>query len=370
MIDGEDSDGIPSGVTSFVNPDAVGNAGGVTIFTGNLSLTNGGRVSASTFGQGNAGSVNIAASDTITIDGEGSRGISGITSRVNSGAEGDAGGVTIDTGSLNLTNRGRVDASASGQGNAGRLTVQANSVSLDDASIRASTRSGTGGIITLRIDNELTLDNNSLISAEAFNNANGGNIDIDAEFIITYLSSGNGNDIIASAGEGRGGNINIAAESVFNLQEGEAIDGNGTNDIDVSGNLDDGQVNIITPTVDIIQGLVEAPENVVEPEQTVAQACQSDRIAGKVSGLEIKGKGGIPPLPTEPMDADAILVNGKIATTNPQAQSLDIKPIQTSQGDIYPARGIIVTESGEVILTAYPTDGIDTRTPQISPNCS
>ena len=39
-------------------------------------------------------------------------------------------------------------------------------------------------------------------------------------------------------------------------------------------------------------------------------------------------------------------------------------------GDIYPARGIIKTEDGQIILTVYPTDNINTRTPQISPNCS
>ena len=45
------------------------------------------------------------------------------------------------------------------------------------------------------------------------------------------------------------------------------------------------------------------------------------------------------------------------------SQIFDIKPIKTSIGDIYPARGIVKTEDGRVILTAYPTDNIDTRTP-------
>ena len=47
-----------------------------------------------------------------------------------------------------------------------------------------------------------------------------------------------------------------------------------------------------------------------------------------------------------------------------------IKPIKTSMGDIYPARGIIKTEDGEIILTVYPTDNIDTRTPHNSANCT
>ncbi|WP_019507897.1 hypothetical protein [Pleurocapsa sp. PCC 7319] len=108
----------------------------------------------------------------------------------------------------------------------------------------------------------------------------------------------------------------------------------------------------------------------MQPEQTTAQACRSDRVAGQSGGLTIKGQGGVPAEPIEPFIADSILVNGQTGTQNEQTQYLDIKPISTGIGDITPARGVMVTESGEVILTAYPTDNIDTRTPHISANCS
>ena len=132
----------------------------------------------------------------------------------------------------------------------------------------------------------------------------------------------------------------------------------------------DGVVTITTPDVNPLQGATELPSDVVEPEQTVAQVCRSDRTTGKVSGLTVRGKGGVPPNPTEPMNSDAILVEGEINNLHPQAQSIDIKAIATDEGDIYPARGVIVTESGEVILTAYPTDVIDNRTPDLKANCS
>ena len=107
--------------------------------------------------------------------------------------------------------------------------------------------------------------------------------------------------------------------------------------------------------------------------QTVAQACQSDRLAGKISNFTLEGRGGIPPQPIEPIDLDTILVNGKTTTPQPpvqsQVQSLDIKPIKTSIGDILPAKGVIKTEDGQIILTAYSTDKIPTRTPDVSPNC-
>ena len=94
-VDGEDpsDDETVGGIFSTVEDGAIGNAGGVEITTGNLTLTNAGTINASTFGKGNAGQVIIKASDTISIDGEDLEGFnSGVYSSVNSQAEGNAGG--------------------------------------------------------------------------------------------------------------------------------------------------------------------------------------------------------------------------------------------------------------------------------------
>ena len=36
--------------------------------------------------------------------------------------------------------------------------------------------------------------------------------------------------------------------------------------------------------------------------------------------------------------------------------AFQIKPVKTSQGDIYPARGVVKTKDGKVVLTAYATN--------------
>ena len=262
---------------------------------------------------------------------------------------------------------------------------------------------GEGGNITLGIDDNLIMLDESLISAQAFEEANGGNINIDAEFIIAFPSQINGNDIIASAKQGRGGNINIIAESVFNIEKREAIDGNGTNDIDASSQAEglDGNVSISTPDTNTFQTDIEIPNNIVEPETLGMSAC-SRRGAPEGSRFIVKGKGGVPRKPTERFTADALIPDGKPITidektdlnsllvgeigteqivekieTEAQDANYDpnyipahIKPIKTSMGDIYPARGIIKTEDGEIILTRYPTDNINTRTPHKSANCN
>ncbi|MDJ0595296.1 MAG: filamentous hemagglutinin N-terminal domain-containing protein [Pleurocapsa sp. MO_226.B13] len=75
-FDGEDSNGIVSGVDSVVIPGAKGDGGNVTIRTNNLTLTNGGEIDVNTGSQGNAGAIDITATENMTIDGESSDGVS------------------------------------------------------------------------------------------------------------------------------------------------------------------------------------------------------------------------------------------------------------------------------------------------------
>ena len=213
-IDGEQSGGFVSGVSSVVNPGAVGNAGGVTINTGNLTLTNGGLVTASTNAQGNAGSVEITASDTITIDGEGSQGIpSGATSRVRSGAVGDAGGVTITTGNLNLTNRGEIDASTEGEGNAGSVEITANTFEASNGGriVSSTSSQSPAGNIILKVKDKIILSESEtgiFANTTEGSTGQGGSINIDPR----TLTIRDGATISAnSQGEGIGGDIELAA---------------------------------------------------------------------------------------------------------------------------------------------------------------
>ena len=363
IIDGETSEGFNSAVGSRIASQALGNSGGININTNSLSLTNGGIFSASTFGRGDAGLIDIA-SDAITIDGQGSNGFSsGITSIVNSQATGNSGGVTIDTNSLKLTNSGRVAANAVGQGNAGEINIKAQSIDLDgnNARIRSSTSSGLGGIVNLEVAENITLKNNSLISAQAFEQANGGNLTIDTKFIVAF--EGN-NDIIASADQGQGGNIDITAESLFGIKASTLNPS--SNDINASSDFGlDGSVSIDIPDVNSLQGVSELSTNIVVPEETPAQACRANREIAAKNGLTIKGKGGVPPAPELSMESLNAYVNGQ------SNNSISVIPqaVETSIGKIQPARGIKVTKKGGIILTAYRTNNQGDRLTTIETSC-
>ena len=377
-VDGEDSQN-PSGIASGVNPDAVGSSGGVTIYANNLNLINGGAVDTSTFGRGNAGNLTIDATESIFISG-----IQDARAGISANAvvdEGEGGDINITTDRLTITDNGIIEASnfdflnnfEPGTGEPGNITIQAVNLDLSDGgTIGAATQSteGTSGLIDLDIAQDITLDGDSFISAQAFEDANGGNLNIDARFIVAFPSNGTGNDLIAAADRGIGGNISLNVEQVFGLSQGRAIDRgniipsfNGTNNIDVTGNVD-GSLNINATNIDPLQGATELPANIVQPSETTQQACAANREAEAKNGLNIVGKGGVPPAPELPLNSLNAISNGEINPT-PTIPA----PIETSQGKIQPARGIEVTPEGVIRLTAYRTDNAGDRLPEIKQNC-
>ena len=185
-----------------------------------------------------------------------------------------------------------------------------------------------------------------------------GSLSIDAKFIVAFANGSN--DIIANAEQGQGGNISINAESILGIQE--RLLSETTNDINASS-----EVSGLDGTVNIILGATKLPSNnnnLVVPEQTMEQACQSDREAAAQNGLNIKGKGGVPPAPELPLNSQNIIIEGEYT----EEISATPQPIETSKGFIQPARGIKKTEEG-IILTAYRTDNQGDRLPEIKPNC-
>ena len=368
-------------------------AGGtITVNAQNLDLTSGGKILAATDGGGNAGNINLNINGEIKIDnslessaqdvdfGAASQLLndlqnspSGIYANATINSSGSGGNINIGTlpeqvaENVFISDNAQIVVSSEGLGNGGSIFLKSNNLDLDNnasisASISASTNSGQGGNITLQISDTITLNNSSFISAQALEDANGGNINIDTNFIVAF-PNGN-NDIIANAEQGNGGNITINAESLFGIQAGALNPF--TNDINASSEFSlDGNVTIDTPDTNSFQGETDLPQNIIQTEQTTAQACETNREVVAQNTLTISGKGGVPPAPESPLSSYNISINGKHANstvTNPNA-------IATSQGEIIPARGIKVTEDGKIVLTSYRTDNSGERIPAIKNNC-
>ncbi|NJK27691.1 MAG: S-layer family protein [Coleofasciculaceae cyanobacterium SM2_3_26] len=99
---------------------SAGNAGEVSIDTARLLVSDGAQISARTFGEGNAGNLTIAATESVEAIGTSADGrfSSGLFARVNSGATGDGGDLTITTSRLLVSDGAQIDVVTFGEGNA------------------------------------------------------------------------------------------------------------------------------------------------------------------------------------------------------------------------------------------------------------
>jgi filamentous hemagglutinin family protein len=401
--DGVSQGGFRSGIFVDVAPIAQGNAGGIVINTAKLNVTNGGQINANTSGTGDAGSVSINAADTITANGVAPDLIdysrqSGVFSKVDSTGLGNAGNIQITTGKLSVSNGAGVAVDNQGQGNGGNLSIQTNFLSLNNnASITATTNSGEGGNTNLQVKDLLLMRDNSLIRAGAFGDAVGGNINIDAGFIVAIPNQNN--DIIARAAIGQGGNINISTQRLFGIEQRSSQPINRTNDIDASAEFNLAEGFVVT-NFDVVR----KPENIVEPDTVVAQACDYGSNLADRNTFTITGRGGMPPSPTEMLRSSFIQVSGgaeeqrgsdaeeqrgsdaeeqrgsdaeeqRGSDAEEQGKrgdtlSLDENKKTFSSDEVIPARGMMVNDRGQIVLTAYPTPNAGERTAPKSNYCS
>ncbi|MGL5942871.1 MAG: filamentous hemagglutinin N-terminal domain-containing protein, partial [Waterburya sp.] len=222
---------------------------------------------------------------------------------------------------------------------------------------------------------DITLRNNSPISAQASEKFNGGNINIDARFIIAFPGSTNqeqeknlaidslslfGNDIIASAEQGQGGNININTKSLFGIEERPLS--NSTNDINASSEFGlSGTVEIDILEVDPSRESLKIP---VEPVQAeVNQTCEISS-AGNQSEFVVTGRGGLPPEPEDNFRLPTLVTDENPPESQPSAQQSPTVP-----PPIIEATGWVRNAKGNIVLVASPSQASSLNSHSSPANC-
>ncbi|MEH2143497.1 S-layer family protein [Nostoc sp.] len=165
--------------------DATGTGGDVTIETGQLNIQGDlSFVRAGTFGKGPGGKLTVRASEFVELAGT----TSGLFTQTDD--VGNAGNLTITTRRLSSQNGARVSTSTQGEGHGGNLTVTAtDSVELIDAE---------SGLFT-----------------QTFGAGDAGDLTINTR----RLSVQDGAQVLtASRGQGKGGNLFVAASDLVELQ--------------------------------------------------------------------------------------------------------------------------------------------------------
>ncbi len=340
-----------------------GQGGAATLNVRQLIVRDGGQIGAGSLlekdavnnnnERGPGGNITVNATEFVEINGTGTIGSTSVPSSLFTQAEGagDAGNLNIFTPNLTIRDGAEINVSATGSGEAGNLTITANSIRLDRGSLSAETNAGEGANITLQDLDLLLIRNQSPISAQAFNEANGGNITINAENGFIVAVPGEDSDIIANASEGRGGNINITTQGIFGIEERRAIPGNGTNDIDASSQFGvNGTVQINTPDVDPSRGLANLSEAPVNVE--VAQGCQGGGTQASVEFFNT-GKGGLAPNPYEPISSSNIWEDVPSAARRTENQVATARPSVspvTPSNKLVEAQGWLINDKGNVVL--------------------
>jgi filamentous hemagglutinin family protein len=307
IVQGDNPAGLYSNISAITY--GTGSAQTLTLDTARLQILNGGGVVTTSFVDGEAGDLNISATDSIQIRGRSQANNSTINSAVidpgpllraffglPNSLTGDAGNVRVTTPNLILADGGTVSVTNQGTGNGGTVAITANTVHLDrQGSIQAQTASGDGGNLALRLRDGLIMRNESVISATAGGIGDGGNITINAPVIAGFENS----DIIANAVQGNGGNITITTQGIFGLEFRPQL--TPENDITASSQFGvNGTVEINEFSLDPDTGIVELPAGLADTSDQIAQGCATDGDSSFVA----TGRGGIPPSPNERLSSD------------------------------------------------------------------
>ncbi|NEO44104.1 MAG: S-layer family protein, partial [Moorea sp. SIO4A3] len=205
-----------------ISSDILANGGNVTIKSfGDVSFNNKSQLNTSTFGEGNAGNINITA-NVINIDD------TVFFSTSETGAVGNGGNIKITADSFEATDT-QLITNTSGRGNAGSIDIIVDNVNFNNTQLFASVlenATGNAGTVTIKAkntvnaQNTVTFDNESQIftDVESGGTGNGGDITVTTGSLDIINSS----QLSAStSGEGNAGNINITASDTITIEDSQ-----------------------------------------------------------------------------------------------------------------------------------------------------
>ncbi|MEM7758932.1 MAG: hypothetical protein AAF298_12520, partial [Cyanobacteria bacterium P01_A01_bin.40] len=228
----------------------------------------------------------------------------------------------------------------------------------------------SGGNITLDIAENLTLKENSLISAQAINAADGGNLDIDANFVIAFPQQNN--DILASAVSGDGGNITINAEGIFGTVERSSRPPNMTNDIDASSEFGAaGEVSLVFPIFTAANKLFKLPPRFVDAKELFNNNfCKISQD----SSFTATGRGGIAYEPEQDLAPEHKWSDWRMVEEATEAEAAVESTAEATAGreakQITLIQGWVRDSQGNVVLTDKPIAGSPQNSGLNNPDCN
>ena len=230
-----------SGLFSSVQPTVTGDGGTVTVDTQKLRISDGAEVRSSTFGNGDAGNLEINATESITLSGVSPVGASrgGQSSRISANTEstatGSGGDITIKTPTIRLDNGAVISALSRSNFPGGEITVDTDTLELTDGAqiLTSGSSGGDAGSITINATDTITLSGidptyndrlaifgadrvdpdgeASAIASRAIGDGQAGSINLNTKtFILRDLALAT----VSSTGTGVAGTLEVTANSI------------------------------------------------------------------------------------------------------------------------------------------------------------
>ena len=303
-----------SAITSIVKGFASGDAGTVRVRAGSIEIRDGGVIQSSTFGNGNAGLVDIDVEGRFFMqappnDREQFTGVSAsaLPDRTgDTGFTGSAGAIEIDAGELVVENAARIRAVTQTAGAGGSITIRAGDLTLEQqdpprrfgaAVIESNSgtetaggarRRGNAGPIVIDVDRDIRLIGKAIIRSESRGEGTGdaGSVTIRAQrmFIDTATVDENlqGETGVSTVvfSPGRQG-LPEGAAGIIDIDVGELDMNGGIIRSSTGGNGDAGQVTITADRLSLQRN----------PDGSIQEEGEVDRSQGLISSSSF-GKSG------------------------------------------------------------------------------
>jgi hypothetical protein len=242
------------------------------------------------------------------------------TSASGSVGQGDAGGVRVQAGTIEMVDGGGVSSSADGPGRAGDVVILATDrLIAADASITTNSQTGGGGEIRLLVGEVIDLRDSAVTTSVAGGaDPTAGNVEIgevrsiDGSRRPTILVIDSGSRIQADAPEGFGGSVTIVADNIL-VPEADFQALLDRKDISATGGDPerDGTVSVNAPEIDLSGGLVILEGEFVDVDALRERcAARRDIDASSFTGV---GRGGLPPSPDGPLSSAYVIDRAALA---------------------------------------------------------
>lgn len=244
-VQGASPRGTQSGILArTTGGQEAGDGGTILVDANQVTVSDGGVISATTTGPGRGGNITVHAQDTVTLMGinpVNQQDASGIFARATS--TGDGGNITVQARHIQLSDGGSISAESNRTGNAGQIRLTAvGAIISEGGRVTTQSRQADGGNIVLCAPFLRLMDSDVTAEARGSNpesGSDGGNVTMRGEQMVFNQSR-----IQANASGGDGGNIEIGATEVFIASAASVLDASSQLGLP-------GTVKISSPEVDL-----------------------------------------------------------------------------------------------------------------------